>query len=884
MESTTTETQDPDSARRRFLALSSLLSAEMVFGTGLYEAACHAQPEAKPADLPSLLPKARAIVIGIDETTNTKPSPLTHCVADAKRFAEWLVESGNVPAKFIEFLSNPGEGNEVIPGVRAKRATRDNILDTMLNTRPGPGERLYFYFSGHGTRFEERERAAPVLEGILPCDFAPGKTKPISVEWIKAFFEMGMFDEQFFLFDMCRTLGTSSVEGGYSRPLDERSADSLQPDVVIFYSTQATCESKDTGLFMKAFLEAVSHHKGSAKRYDRERKNYRVDVMSIKDFLPRYCLRDGIRVMIRKGGKDVPQKPDINLMIRSEKILVLAEIEAKKVDDVSLTVVLNPPAALNKVKIALTADDSEVGRQVFAPPIAHPMTILRKPLGYTVEFQSAEYYYRGYYSGRRWELYDDTVLQIDLEVGQPVVTVKADTSLSIFGMGKDVLLQLRDINGLAFKTANGNLQHVARGDLHVMGLKAADYRLMVNKPNEEPYEEIVRVDKGVVNPLFPADPPFQALMLIGPREPSECANDIEILWTSKVLKEAGDARWRSSPPTALMQLARIADQGLQVDIPLSVFSGIGLKPLSQVDGGARVSAGIRLILASDGTEEAARATMDRFEFGMQSTKGGDVRPLLVRSGTIEDPKFAELGTSLARRVRSLIQPMEPGCYRLRSTRKQDNEGSAEVTETILNILPGHLCQVIVYVDYKGLVHVTQLMPHVNPPQHLSAAVIALVDRIQAEYWPGRRDLAPMLVAEFLKDRGPELLRSIEPDPFAAALALNLLSLEGKPVELMELARSIVRRHPALPDGHVALAWALESNALNDRGSAENAYRVAFEHGLPTLQRFLRLLVSGMRRYKIAARDALRPRFELMTQIESQIISTYVETAWRVSGT
>ena len=152
-----------------------------------------------------------ALVIGISsyklKKFNDIDLTLPQSVVDeACEVVNWLVEKGGVDAKNITLLTNPLV-NAPKKGVAVQEATRPNILDAMVEIGGRPGaatkDRLYFYYSGHGTRFDPipygKNDTAPAdpADGIIPHDFKPGGTDALQVFWLLNYFKYTSFPEQF---------------------------------------------------------------------------------------------------------------------------------------------------------------------------------------------------------------------------------------------------------------------------------------------------------------------------------------------------------------------------------------------------------------------------------------------------------------------------------------------------------------------------------------------------------------------------------------------------------------------------------------------------------------------------------------------------------------
>ncbi len=146
-----------------------------------------------------------AIIIGVDHYENPAWR-LAAAVDDALAFREWALGPGGVPPENVHLLLSPEPGRE--PGVPYEPADSDHIIDLIHQFQRGrgaDGERLYFYYAGHGT-------AAPGARdevSILPSDvraFPRDARRIIGFsELLPPLQECGPASQLFFV-DACRDL------------------------------------------------------------------------------------------------------------------------------------------------------------------------------------------------------------------------------------------------------------------------------------------------------------------------------------------------------------------------------------------------------------------------------------------------------------------------------------------------------------------------------------------------------------------------------------------------------------------------------------------------------------------------------------------------------
>jgi hypothetical protein len=222
-----------------------------------------------------------AIVIGIDEYGEDEPT-LRAAVYDAARFSRWVIEDGGVPADNVRRLlgrQRKGSGRR-----ETQRApTRDNVLkliNEVMAESGGVGDKLFFFFSGHGVtvNYANREESALVFPGI--DENQPVQT--LAVRSIVEFFETTQFLDQFFFIDACRSpLPTSDAEIGAWQIPRRRQPGQDPPQQFILYATSPGRTAEDAGwpnessAFSKVLMSGL-RGKGQAKAWSWDRSRYEV--------------------------------------------------------------------------------------------------------------------------------------------------------------------------------------------------------------------------------------------------------------------------------------------------------------------------------------------------------------------------------------------------------------------------------------------------------------------------------------------------------------------------------------------------------------------------------------------------------------------------------
>jgi len=150
-----------------------------------------------------------AVVVGVDRYWSDA-AHLKGAVRDALAMREWLLDppGGDVPADNLQLVLAPGpNGAQPEADVEWALGTKANIIvaiNDLMQLSGGQGERLYFYFAGHGltARVSNRDESA-----LLGTDFTSINTdNSIALRSLWEYFETTQFADQFFFVDACRNV------------------------------------------------------------------------------------------------------------------------------------------------------------------------------------------------------------------------------------------------------------------------------------------------------------------------------------------------------------------------------------------------------------------------------------------------------------------------------------------------------------------------------------------------------------------------------------------------------------------------------------------------------------------------------------------------------
>ena len=137
----------------------------------------------------------RGFLVGINDYPG---QPLHGCVNDVNDMADFLVASCHFESDNIRLLTD-------------SRATTTGILERLrwLLTGVQPGDRLFFHYSGHGTRFPVRDaqgNVSKLYDAICPVDFDWTREHAIINEDLQQIFDAAPAGIEFiFVSDSCNS-------------------------------------------------------------------------------------------------------------------------------------------------------------------------------------------------------------------------------------------------------------------------------------------------------------------------------------------------------------------------------------------------------------------------------------------------------------------------------------------------------------------------------------------------------------------------------------------------------------------------------------------------------------------------------------------------------
>src|SRR5829696_2767430 len=233
---------------------------------------------------------------------------------------EWLLDGagGGVPAEHLVLVLAPRDDDR--PDLPFVEATKDKIMiaiNDLLSMSGGKGERLYFFYAGHGltARVDNRDESA-----LVATDFnAVNTDNSIALRSLWEFFETTQFSDQFFFVDACRDVPEWDREefeiGRWTLP---RSRDPGTPPVqqFILYATSPRLKAAEDrgeqgnehGAFTGALLDGL-RGTGAAKAWSWERECYEVRWERLADYVKSRVEQEAHAVGDTPAGKlvQIPQ-------------------------------------------------------------------------------------------------------------------------------------------------------------------------------------------------------------------------------------------------------------------------------------------------------------------------------------------------------------------------------------------------------------------------------------------------------------------------------------------------------------------------------------------------------------------------------------------------
>jgi hypothetical protein len=778
-----------------------------------------------------------AVVVGIDRYWS-EAAHLKGAVHDALEMRKWLLDpaGGNVPQDNLQLVLAPtGELEEKLDYRDASKANVIVAINDLVQLSGGKGERLYFYYAGHGltSRVSNRDESA-----LLATDFTPLLTdNSIALRSLWEYFETLQFDDQFFFVDACRNVppwgeGAEFTLGSWTLP---RSRDPGLPPVqqFIFYATSPKLKAAEVqdpsgeeyGAFTKALLEGL-RGEGAAKAWSWERRCYEVRWERLADYVKRRIEAEKRQVAATPEGAliQIPQDTGSRGVADRERDALLTSYAPSAFERQRLEVLLDPDTAYRKANVrVLDAVGNDIAGQVGATGKSVVFTVAPGTYGVRA---SAPKIGAGYLKAPV-ELYEPLAKPLTISL-QPIeespeeaaeeaaadkaqpqpVPIQAADSLSIVEV-KDETGRVVDVrratDGLELPPGFYSLRHVGPSAV-------SSARSVVVEPGERPR----RVRLTAAKPSAAA---VELLQAMGGKQRSD--NTVE-------LEGLGRAAWVESSTLVAVALGRALNGE-------SGESALGLRPFGRARKGR---SGVVVYLVSDPDK------LDPRKVEIRVWKAGEEVPVKPKPLRRLGPRLLELAV-----------PGDAGRYWVSVHR--DRQGRTMVFAP--TVLPDRVAAIV--VEITAGIRIFQYQPAAAGGPDASPEMLRRAEYLQRMLLSGRLDGAEQLVSELAETD----------DPFLGCLCGYVLLRLGKKKELSEVAERVVRAAPQLSDGFVLRG---EHAAATGSPAARQAFAEAAVAGIPLFAEGLTRLLEGVRAHDIQHPGAAIVRYVFQNHMRGSMWSVF----------
>jgi len=813
-----------------------------------------------------------AIVIGIDQYALPKLA-LKSCVNDAVRVAQWLTDQrgGNVPPQNLFLLTAPKLPAPSLPhnlpaGVRCFDATFDSLAIAVddLNTRSkGQGERLFFYFSGHGI---SNNLGINIEQALVMADFTTVLTqKAVEFSSITGYFQTKQFPEQFFIVDACRDVPDlgGKITTGQLRP---GNPDPKQPTVgqYVLLATAPLIRAAaigDQSAFTEELLKGLKG-KGSAKVVDRDTGDYVVYTNRLFKFVEKAIESRKINV---SGDQTKPifQKPRIggeHGALDPE----LARFSLEEVSPAELNIVVDPQSAWPQAELNLI---SELGESRPVKPITKkPVDLKLPPMIYNVFAAAPDHKAEK----KRWsvELYEAVELSVRLlpdpssslsagVVNPPVVLrfdspltgVEVDESIVPKGIGDDeqlatLTIESRDrLAPIELADSQGKVIMSGRGRLFSSRMKSGFYRARLITPEGQVIEQLVELSPGEKETVELEAPPPQTTRVM-----TEVARHIECKLESDSTLEVSEA----VGPMASAQLSTLLTLAASVVNQDQAWGQqlrkLGVKPFKALVSGGETS-GLQVLSGVEvGTSEEVISYISKV--GLSLWPMNQPRPETSDAPTpLNIPGLSEFARAT-----------QAGPHWL-----EINWPEKPPVALALAMLPQRLTMMVFHRDAEGHLHIFQYLPALQSDESSSPDTIRRLELAQRFYLNGRLDQA--------YENAKDLLYAKWVDPLAGCLGGYLLLRLGRARELSVFVQNMVNFYGQLSDSHVLRAE-YEVELGHDAAARESLIH-ALERGAPIFADGLVCLRNRLAKYNLED----HPNARLIMEVFDKRVPDLLWTAW-----
>jgi hypothetical protein len=772
-----------------------------------------------------------AIVIGIDRYW-TERACLKGAVRDALRMREWLLDrnGGSVPEDNLKLVLSPLRGREPA-GLEADDASNGNIIEgvaDLLKQSQGKGERLYFFYAGHGLTARANQRDENAL---VASDFSEVLTiNSLALRSLWEFLETTEFQDQFLFVDACRNIPWENVEFEVGRwPRPRRRDPGLPPtQQYILYATSPGLKARELreagnerGAFTEALLDGLKGA-GSAKAWSDARERYEVRWERLVDYVK--TTLDERRLSVGGGlAQDVfqiPQDSGTRGVAGRQRNPVVAEFESDAFGAERLLVDLKPKKVVPVAEVTVFDE------------LALPVESRKHLTGLPVEFSLPPRTYSLHATAPEYdravcrppvELYGERLIPLELS---RAAAAPADGN----GEGATRALEEAAIASLVVWTsdplapveiadATGHVIQAGNGTVTAEDVLAGFYRARLRTPEDEVVEELVELSPGMsrtVSLEAPAVEPSRAV-----RDVLEAIDaDVHADNTLEVSEAAG--RIASADLSTILALAG----GIEVQGDPGYgykLRQLGLKAFGEaIPAGAETGVYVLVGIETDGKQAARRYV-----------KGLRLRVWPVGEPVPESSSRAVEAAKVAG-VAEFAAATAAGPHWL----ALEPRGGKPIVFA-LALLPGRLAMLTLVVQ-PNLIRAFQYMPSLSPDDSAHPQALRRIELMQRVLLGGHLEAG--------YDVARELLHAKKVDPLAGCLGAYVFLRLGRASELARAVRNLTRFYPELSDSHVLMGE--YAAARGNRTTAKKAFTKAIAAGLPIFGEGLTRLLEGLRAYKI----------------------------------
>jgi hypothetical protein len=769
-----------------------------------------------------------AVVIGVDRYWSERAS-LQGAVNDALTMRTWLLDKkgGNVPKQQLLLLLSPRQ--DVKPDVEFVEATKDNInlaINDLMLISKGEGERLYFFFAGHGltARVANRDENALVTTGFN----AVNTDHSIALRSLWEFFETTQFRDQFFFVDACRNVPPwEKHEFEIGRWTLPRSRDPGKPPVqqFILYATSPglkAVEVRDVagaehGAFTGALLDGLGG-KGEAKAWSWEREYYEVRWDRLVDYVRKRVEAEQREAGDAAGLIQVPQDAGSRGVPGRDRDAVIVSLPPDEFDNERLEVQLEPdsvyPEAGVVVLNAIGATVAEAVRLTGSlvtfelPPRTYALRAVAPDFKDGLLQPPVDLY--GKVDRQRISL---RPLEQESAASPPVVEPKPDPRIIVSAPDPLTVIEVRD--------ETGNVKDVWRAASVLPQVTPGFYRLRLVGPEASSDEQFVTLTPGEeekVELAASAAAPFVS-------ELGEAFGATTGAGGTLVIEGVDPIAWPEPSTLVTLAVGAAIEAGSASDDAAPVgLRGLGITlPAALLDGQAE--SGVAVYVVASGTGEGADAIKD---VRVRLWPAGEAVPPDERAITL---------TEVRRGLGTHVTEVDPGAYWLSLERGEETPPVLSLT-----ILNGRLATVVAQIESEGI-RLYQYHPALAATPTSAPAALRRLEYLERSLLGGRLDSAKALATE--------IAATAADDPFAGCLCGYALLRLGMLDELNDVIGKVISVAPSLSDIFILRG---EHAAATGGTAGRQSFADATATGIPIFAEGLTRLVEGLR-----AHDLHHPR-------------------------